>query len=72
MDNFFKLQPLENDHEFKRDPYSGAFINVNVASVMERKEKIKSKEKITQLEGEINNLRNDIKELKQLIQQMSK
>jgi len=69
-----KLLPVENVDGLFRDTSSGAIVNLNDAAYNEHKKKrlladMKKVKLLTQ-EQEINNLKNDVKDLKSLVKQL--
>ena len=60
------------DQRFLRDPSSMALINNNVAAYQQYKERRKQNSRVDNLCGEIDNLKNDIGEIKQMLQNLGK
>jgi len=60
------------DQRFLRDPSSMALINNDVAAYQQYKERRKQNSRVDNLCGEIDNLKNDIGEIKQMLQNLGK
>jgi hypothetical protein len=56
------------DTAFVRDTHSKALINTDVASINARRLEKKQIQKMSELQNEINSVKNDLLEIKQLLQ----
>lgn len=61
-----------DDKNFQRDPNSFALINTNEGEYLKRKQQKMQSKKVEEIESEVKSLKDDIRELKELILAMSR
>jgi hypothetical protein len=61
---------LENEHRFVKNIANNSLINTDIAGLKEYKSKKELASKVNDLSGEINNMKNDIADIKSLLQQL--
>ena len=61
---------LENEHRFVKNIANNSLINTDIAGLKDYKNKKELASKVNDLSGEINNMKNDIADIKSLLQQL--
>jgi len=61
---------LENENRFIKNLKNGALINNDIQGIKEYKQKKENSEKIQVISEEINNMKNEMSEIKNLLQQL--
>jgi len=65
------MQKVKNYPSLRRDPYSKAIINVDKNSYNEHLQKKLMKEKMTNMDNEINTIKQSVNEIKELLIKMA-
>ena len=62
-----RLIPVESYPDLRKDPVTGAVVNINIDKINSEREKLK---KLKQKQDEFENLKNDVDEIKSLLYQL--